>query len=703
MENQNRDAPPSPPRRSSESNPARSSPALPLETPIRPPQPPEVSSSSAAQTSSVSDDPHDSTSEDDEENEKQHRQQPSAPSSYLLTWTDTEMSRTRLTSASQLSALITSDGASKSHLFVLHGLPVDFLQVLRDQVGVDDRFLAAHVGRRVNGNARFARKSRMKTGDDYAHFDYPELVRPSDATPIRARGEREKTGKEWTPPDLVGEPPAHLISEDGDAVVLCRASTWLCDKARILFLDRPTWASPSSGVARGRYKTNAVQSIPDENGISSLTVTYDADGNAVALGDEIPSLETLLYENLRDQWYDCGDLGDFLEDMIIHQWTQFFEEEFGGIDDDPTQACTSSTGQSLFGLYWRTQNCLERNLDVARQRDRTKALRRALRPDTVPGSKLGIVSTTVPEWEALVERMGRRVQMLRLLGGQQQNGNGNGSGGDGGGDNPNFYNNATDSSSSSDEHQRSLDRVTYLGGVALPFTVVSGILSMSDPFNAGGSMFYVFWVVTIPIILITLLVIYADKLRNVEVWIEEQASEGADADGQEGGSSTAVGNGDEKLPNGNRPGSRRHNVKKPGTPTTPQLEQGIPYSYSEPMPELVHGGTSNSPGTATPGNRVAEAMSLPLPEEDDYSDYGDEPDTFVERRWRPGSRKTGASGGKTKWQKEQLGWMGACATLFNVYKLKKGAPPGWSPPSGTRRGPGGPGTLGRAPRRVRTG
>ncbi len=72
----------------------------------------------------------------------------------------------------------------------------------------------------------------------------------------------------------------------------------------------------------------------------------------------------------------------------------------------------------------------------------------------------------------------------------------------------------------SDENQRALDRLSYLGGVLISLPIVSGILSMGDTYGPDGGRFYIFWAAAIPLAVLTVLLIYADTIRKAEVWIE---------------------------------------------------------------------------------------------------------------------------------------------------------------------------------------
>ncbi|KAK0386893.1 hypothetical protein NLU13_5206 [Sarocladium strictum] len=88
---------------------------------------------------------------------------------------------------------------------------------------------------------------------------------------------------------------------------------------------------------------------------------------------------------------------------------------------------------------------------------------------------------------------------------------------------------ATSSPSSTPDHEeppgktaneRSLDRVTYLGGLLLPMTVVSSILAIEGPYGPTGSSFWVFWLASGISSLVAVMVIYVDQVRRVDVWFE---------------------------------------------------------------------------------------------------------------------------------------------------------------------------------------
>lgn len=74
-----------------------------------------------------------------------------------------------------------------------------------------------------------------------------------------------------------------------------------------------------------------------------------------------------------------------------------------------------------------------------------------------------------------------------------------------------------------DEEQRSLDRISYLGGILLPVTVVSGVLAIEGDYGPEGGNFWVFWVASAVAAVVTILVIHVDRVRSLQVWMEVAA------------------------------------------------------------------------------------------------------------------------------------------------------------------------------------
>lgn len=123
--------------------------------------------------------------------------------------------------------------------FVLQGLPAEYVPVLRDELGIDVRFLEAHVGRRAYRPLMRRGVRREEDADDgtekkasFACFEYPELLTSRKrmvATGLRHASLDRPTTR--TGDGVAGEAPTHLISNDEEYAVFCRASLWLGSKA----------------------------------------------------------------------------------------------------------------------------------------------------------------------------------------------------------------------------------------------------------------------------------------------------------------------------------------------------------------------------------------------------------------------------------------------------------------------------------------
>ncbi|KAI0479210.1 hypothetical protein GGR56DRAFT_367008 [Xylariaceae sp. FL0804] len=405
---------------------------------------------------------------------------------------------------------------------------------------------------------------------------------------------------------LSSGPPTHAVSTaaGGDCGALfCRASFWRGPTASVLLLDRPAWEDPSSGISKRRRRSGlAVASAGAGTGTG--TATEDE--------EEIPSFEALLAESLQLGYCESDanpDVPRLLDDIAARQWCEFFDDAAVGAQQTETSTA----------LLWQAQSALERNLAAARLRDKMYG-RGDGGDDGGGGDGSSAAAAAYEEWEALLARLGRRAQLLGqltpIVANIQMPPSRPAS------PRAEYHADASDvrdqrSSSAPDENQRSLNRVSYIGGVLLPISIVSGILAMGDTYGPGGGMFYVFWAAAVPLTLLTVLVIYADSIRKAEVWIEVAAAGGSE--GSPGGAAVS----------------------------TPQLEQAIPYSATIDLDER---------------------MATPLPAgEDSLSETLAEPATLVEKLFPNTAGRT--------WRREELGWLGACATVFGIYKLKRGTPP----------------------------
>ncbi|KAI1480632.1 hypothetical protein F4774DRAFT_377920 [Daldinia eschscholtzii] len=520
---------------------------------------------------------------------------------YAWEWTENQhrCSRRRFSSAEELRADIQGQGEApqgpepRRRLLVLHRLSVDYTRTLTDLLDIDAGFIDAHIGRL--GYRPLIRRRRVDgatTRSKFACFEYPELFSVPKGLPadvkkaLLARSARAKGD------DTTGEPPLYAISDE-KVVIFRRASLWRCARADVLLLDRP-------------------------------------------IDDEAPSFESLLYRSLSEEWNGDPnndlDIRALVQDLVVNQWSGFF--------DAVTSNIFSSAHQTT-ALYWQAQESLERNLNSAELDERLF-------------ETSGTTYSSKSDWESLLSRLNRRVTLLSHLAPistQIPNSNtsdisssplekqplstrgippteliprrhrttrsGRSSG------------NGT--AAADDQNKHALDRVSYMGGVLLPLSIVSSILSMSDPFGPTGPMFYVFWAVAVPLVFVAVLVIYADSIRKAEVWIEVAS-------------------------NGNS--NSNNNTSTSTTEEKPERDlegQSDPYVAGFRLTALGKGNDDE-------GEEEGE-------EEEVGSDSFDEPVMMVEKLFK--------DAGSRRWQKEQLGWGGACKTALRIYKLKKGRPPTW--------------------------
>ncbi|XXG97198.1 hypothetical protein Hte_003493 [Hypoxylon texense] len=570
---------------------------------------------------------------------------------YVLEQTSQQQySRRRIINAEELRASIAQQDSSEldhvhaRRLFVIQGLPTEYLQVLRDTLNIDPLFVDAHVSRR--GYRPWIRRRRRR--DDAAGskssacFEYPELLPSHNVLTDLTDATKQTPGHDSD--DAVGKPPAHVISADGDVAVFCRASLWLCPKADVLLLDRPVKTQSPSRPDNGPYRSSELSRASTIGVVNELRSDPFHNSNNASGNSQTASFETLLYDNLAEEWREEPDedaLRSLIEDIAIHQWTELFE----ALSTDLIPGAGEMTA-----LYWQMQKSLEKNLTSSKFYG--KSFHASSPSTTSPASASS-------EWESLLARLTRRAELSRQLISppsvatvevppsqlptqppvatvydpqlNQRN------------------NNSSSSSSSAEKNQHSLDRVSYMGGVLLPLSIVSSILSMSDPFGPGGSMFFVFWAVSIPLVFVTVFVIYADSIRKAEVWIEVAASGG----GGSSGPGSDVENPEDLDHDHGHGHDHDHDHEHNGA---------VPYSATLQLP-VVEPKAGRVMGMAAFGEDYHHSRV------DDGS--FDEPSMMAEKMFGRGS------GSRRKWQKQQLGWKGACLTAFQLYKLKKGRPPNW--------------------------
>lgn len=382
---------------------------------------------------------------------------------------------------------------------------------------------------------------------------------------------------------------------------IVRSCSLLTSVLKVLLLDRPQWTYVSNLGNRG------IASDTQPTGPSAHVQRH----GVVTGSTDISSLETLLKDHIGDsRTTTSSSVTNILHDIAMRKWIEFFEAITLELPHVHNASGTSDT------LSWNALQYLERNLEASH---------------FVNG---GMSPTTIhSDWERLIARLDRQIRMRNYIsppdtklgvpdrfrrGIRVYDGN---------------HEPRGSTRTRVDEDRRSLNRVTYLGGILLPISVVSGMLSMNDEYSPTGDMFFVFWAAAMPLCLITVLVIYADSIRKMEVWIEVATS-------------------------------RREDIESEGRSSSTSDSDREYFAYD-----------------------AALAMPPPqLREQDECDGMPAGPGIIAEQPFSflPGSRVKRSRLKQKKWKKQQLGWIGACKSIFHIYRLKELRRPGLNlinPPS----------------------
>ncbi|KAI0162936.1 hypothetical protein BJ166DRAFT_591769 [Pestalotiopsis sp. NC0098] len=500
-------------------------------------------------------------------------------------------------------------GTDSKYLVVVHGLPTAFVQVLVDELGMDPDFVRAVASRR-----RFKPKQgRQDHGSAIvASYEYPLLLDGVCSAPLYDSNDDYDEIYGQTADEMEKPLVCPTSSSGSDGVVFCRVAAWQCDKKTVLFLDRPWWQDPSSS---------------------------DRPENA----GEMNTLVSQVWE-CRSSDEPAESLPSTIEAAVHEHWVEFLDTLQPGMD---------STTSGAVSLACEVQRRLETNLTASSLSSGGS------------GPGLQAYGYVRPNWQALLDRSERHrrlafdIASLRARLEQAV---------------PVLWPpDATEKPRQpwypddmntkpqpqppmgAEENQRSLDRVSYLGGVLLPVSIVSGILSMGDTFGPGGDLFYVFWAAGVPLTVLTLLVIYADSIRREVVYVQTNHSRGHS-------SGSGSGSGEDDKTGWNRMG--RVGQDEPVVVPMPDLESGYPPAahYSEQIPISV-----SEPAIA--GSPVASLSLPPQPPPPVLEKVSSEPVATLQPRFGRKREKHHDHGGT--WERRELGWMGAAMCMLRLSELKK--------------------------------
>ncbi|KAK7723737.1 hypothetical protein SLS64_000066 [Diaporthe eres] len=553
------------------------------------------------------------------------------------------------------------EGAARP-LITIHGLPTAFVPVLLDSpLDIDPAFVEAHAAGRSYRPLGVRRRRGPRTAR-YAHWGYPELVTGywqvmAMAPNKSCQGlEQNSVGPEnpRVVVDLARQPVVRPVSDAGKglAAVFCRASLWVSQDVDVLFLDKPRWGETGPlRKARRAVSFTGINAPMNQESRPRYGGTR-RDNVAVAQwnGEEIPSLESVLQDSLATTYKDSGVI-QVLEETAYEQWLELFEVL------TPRRRVVKPERTSL---EWQIMRALERNFDMSKSIARSQN-----GSGTKEGSAVG-----PDDWGALMQRLRTRVEIYAAtcpgFPHKKPEKTANGI----------LYHQERlsyvprhrpepDSSSpqgSDSDNQRALDRVTYLGGILLPFSIVSGVLSVNEGFEPGQPLFWVFWVATIPLTLFTVLVIYADKLRQVEVWSEVRDPSGSDSEGDRGSTKSGGEGKVQETEKGRRKPTPEFGIFKYSRPQQPDA-----VTYSAGGDVVIDLGTptaetQQTPTAESPGPYGADP---PTDSDEDQEQQGTSSDEdTAEQVVLPIS----AAGYHPGWKKKQLGWKGAAMCMLKMRK-----------------------------------
>ncbi len=428
----------------------------------------------------------------------------------------------------------------------------DANRIICSALGVDPAFLAAHIA-----CERYHPKERPWRGQGFGatftatSFIYPQVltllvsreridapiespradVRKDDRgnySPKAPRSVRSARSARSARSDI-SAPQSNSPNSDNDKVIdspvvmFCRAGFWASPRATVLVLDR----NPSSTTLED-VLLDALDDTPMPDSESVTNIGWQDGGSNAA-----------------------DTLGNSIVSLAYDQWVDFFDT-LGSSDRQANNGCGNKK------LYWDMAQCLEQNLTAARIQDKRLHYRQQHQQNksSMPHASEELHYLNAGDWGALLSRLERTVALLPLrkrkpssvaarekyarfsipqatsvanpvavgdIGGlTTRNADAMGP--------PRGVSESISPASgdiiakppppygSTPEGKEALNRVTYMGGVLLPFSIVAGILSMPDPVGPGYSLFWVFWAITLPLTFFILLIIYADDIRRAYVW-----------------------------------------------------------------------------------------------------------------------------------------------------------------------------------------
>lgn len=385
-------------------------------------------------------------------------------------------------------------------MYIVHGLHTGFLDVIGQCMAIDKSFVEAHAAR-----VAYWPKNIEEDEVTWAHWEYPELVIRVDAM----GSQNERPDMSSGAPDVMSQSHVKPVDNSGLSVAFRRVSMWIDGMGIVVFMDTPLWKDQELSLAK-RSQVLAAKSHP-RSGLMSLRVPRSW-VTQEPQQETIPSLEERLYKAIRRYREKDDEVDPMIVPLVHEKWRELF-----GVLPPPDSGCYSAGGG---GLLWQMMQTMEQNLQ-------------ALKEGAYPGDGEQV-------WNDLLKRLQRTLnfatratftnegttrnkatQSKQALEGTQENSR------------TEAILEGTYSERELPDweqiNRRSLDRITYLGGILLPLTVVSGILGIEGRYGPEGTQFWVFWIASFVSSSICLFIIYLDQLRSLDIWFEVTANDTVEA------------------------------------------------------------------------------------------------------------------------------------------------------------------------------
>lgn len=431
---------------------------------------------------------------------------------YCIEIGEVSCSRRELSAEELRQEMKSSEQRRGEKLIIIHGLPVSYVEVLRDEAGLEAAFVEA-LARRL----RLTYPSRGQA----MSFEYPELVRyrtcPWDrdaSSMVSGNGWRLNGDSKLI--DALEDSPRYAIPNTEYEVLLCRASLWHGKQALsggysqyssfqpeltliVLFLDRPLWHDPSSSLSIKRYKTTVTKHVNGGENTWEFCPRWSS---------TIANFEYQLWEHIQTLRTDM-DLIPTIQKIALGLWTELFE---------------MFTTELQTTILRHFQRSIDRNLDTA-----------ASLPDKIHATKLpAAASSQLGSWKLLSKRVEMRIRLAHMLSPRAPRSEVSdqrkdsrvtrtrkphqeeySSAGNFRSAMPSKEGEISKSNKQDDEEDnQAVNRLIYLCGILAPFSIVSGILSMGEPFGPKGGMFHIYWAITVPLAIVTFLIIRLDTIRR---------------------------------------------------------------------------------------------------------------------------------------------------------------------------------------------